>query len=68
MLSDVQAANEVGFDSELKFKPVDSKEETKRYVMDLMRELQMISSITGLQSLSQDIEVLLSRHVPTPIR
>ena len=38
--------------------------ETTAYITDLLGELQTIARIGGLTSLSDDIETVLSRHVP----
>ena len=38
--------------------------ETAVYIADLLSELQIISKISGMNELSDDIEALLTKHIP----
>lgn len=41
--------------------------ETLNYITDLLSELQTIASISGLKTLSDDIDTVLAKHVLQPV-
>jgi len=38
--------------------------DAKHYITDLLSELQMIANVSGLSRLSDDIQNVLSKHMP----